>query len=101
MRELIRARVYQEVADYNARLPEYYHGLIQPAQAERTLNGYRLPRGHKIDCERQFERAVEAFQRNSFIILVDNRQVGGLDEPIEIGPATSVTFLKLVPLAGG
>ena len=36
VRELIRARVYQEVREYNLRQPEYFRGLVQPAGAERT-----------------------------------------------------------------
>ncbi len=40
VRELIRSRVYQEVKDYNTQQPEYFRGLVQPTEAEQTLNGY-------------------------------------------------------------
>ncbi|WP_392838810.1 hypothetical protein [Streptomyces sp. LN500] len=40
LREVIRRRVFQEV--YNARQPELFQGLVQPTEAERTLNGYRM-----------------------------------------------------------
>jgi hypothetical protein len=43
LRELIRQRIYQEVIEYNARLTGHFRGLVQPTQAERTLNGFRLP----------------------------------------------------------
>jgi hypothetical protein len=33
VRELIRSRVYQEVQDYNLRLPTHYRGLVQPTDA--------------------------------------------------------------------
>ena len=36
VRELIRARVYREVHDYNASQPEYFQGLVQPSDAEVT-----------------------------------------------------------------
>jgi hypothetical protein len=101
VRELLRERVYQEVHDYNARLPEYFRGLVQPTDAERTLNGYKLRHRRQLDWEEQFERAVASFERNGFMVLVDDRQVDDLDEMIEIGPDTSVTFFKLVPLVGG
>lgn len=42
VRELIRRRVFQEVAEYNARTPEVFQGLVQPEDAERVLNGYAL-----------------------------------------------------------
>lgn len=28
--------------DYNQKQPEYFRGLIEPADAERVLNGYKL-----------------------------------------------------------
>jgi hypothetical protein len=101
VRELIRTRVYREVRDYNLRQPEYFRGLVQPTDAERTLNGFKVRRGRRIDPEKQFERAVESFYRNGFLVLVNDRQVDELEEGIEIRPDTTVTFLKLVPLVGG
>lgn len=100
-RELIRERVRQEVEDYNARRPEYFRGLVQPADAERTLNGFKLREVRLLDWRGQYEKAVEAFQRNGFILLVDERQVEEIDALIEVKPRTSVTFLKLIPLVGG
>lgn len=101
VRDLIQARVRHEVRDYNARMPEHYRGLVQPTAAEKTLNGFRLGKGKRIDAEEQCEKAVEAFGRNGFILLVDDRQVDELDQIIEIQPDTTITFLKLVPLVGG
>jgi hypothetical protein len=102
VRELIRTRAYQEVRDYNLLQPEYFRGLVQPTDAERTLNGFKVRQGRGIDPEKQFEKAIESFYRNGFLILVDDRQVDELEEEIEIRPdATTVTFLKLVPLVGG
>ena len=102
VRELIRARVHKEVRDYNLSQPEYFRGLVQPSDAERTLNGFKVRQGRRIDPEKQFEKAVESFYRNGFLVLVDDRQVGELEEEIEVRPdTTTVTFLKLVPLVGG
>ena len=101
VRELIRSRVYQEVKDYNARLSGYFYGLVKPTEAEQTLNGYKLRQSQKIDWEKQYEKATEAFLNNGFILLVDDQQVSTLEEQIEIRSDTSVTFLKLVPLVGG
>jgi hypothetical protein len=101
VRELIRARVYREVRDYNLHQPEYFHGLVQPSDAERSLNGFKMRSRRRIDPERQFELAKRAFYTNGFILLVDDRQVDELEDEIEIRPDTTVTFLKLVPLVGG
>jgi hypothetical protein len=101
VRELIRTRVYQEVRDYDLHRPEYFRGLVQPTDAERTLNGFKVQQRRRIDPEKQFERAIKSFQRNGFFILVNGLQVDGLEEEIEIGSETTVTFLRLVALVGG
>jgi len=101
VRELIRTRVANEVRDYNLSQPEYFRGLVQPTDAERSLNGFRMRKRRRIDPEKQFELAIKSFYANGFIVLVNDRQVDELDEEIEIRPDTTVTFLKLVPLVGG
>lgn len=99
--ELIRERVYEEVREYNASKPEYFRGLVQPTDAEATLNGPRLIERRKVDWEKQYAVAIEAFKRNGFFILVDDRQVASLTETIALSPMTQVSFVKLVPLVGG
>ncbi len=101
VRELIRSRVYQEVQDYNLRQPEQFHGLVQPDDAERTLNGFKLRKPRPLDWKRQYERAVEAFEKNQVLILVNDRQAESLDQEIEIKPGAQVTFLRLTMLVGG
>jgi hypothetical protein len=101
VRELIRTRVYREVREYNLDQPEYFHGLVQPSDAERSLNGFKMRNRRRIDPERQFQMAIRAFYRNGFIVLLDDRQVDELEDEIEVRPDTMVTFLKLVPLVGG
>jgi hypothetical protein len=101
VRELIRSRVYQEVEDYNRREPEYFRGLIQPTDAEQTLNGYKIRKARLIDWKTQFAKAVEAFERNQFFVLVDHKQAENLEDEVTITPTAKVTFVKLVPLVGG
>jgi len=101
VRELIRARIYQEAQDYNQRQPEYFRGLVEPTQAERTLNGYKLKARRKIDWQEQFQRALEAFGRNGFFVLVGDKQADTLDEEFAVRVDTEVSFVKLVPLVGG
>jgi hypothetical protein len=104
VRDLIRERVYQEVSEYNFRSKReggIFRGLVQPTDAERTLNGFKVPKGRDIDWEAQFARAIDAFGRNGFMILVDDRQAEALDEVIVIRPSTQVSFVRLTPLVGG
>jgi hypothetical protein len=103
VRELIRSRVYQEVTEFNARQGQggEFHGLVQPTEAERVLNGYRVKSGQRISWEAQYLKALKAFRANGFLLLVDDRQLDDLDEEVVLRPETSVSFLKLVPLVGG
>lgn len=101
VRELIRRRVFQEVAEYNARTPEVFQGLVQPQDTERVLNGYAVRSRRRIDPEAQTEQALKAFAGNGFLVLVGDRQVTDLDDEIELGLGTEITFLKLVALVGG
>lgn len=101
VRELIRQRVYQEVEQFNQRQPAVFRMLIQPNETERTLNGFKFHKPRQVDPETQYEKAIEAFAGNGFIVLVDDKQVEYLDDEIALHPETSVTFLKLVPLVGG
>ncbi len=101
VRELIRTRIYQEVQDYNRKEPECFRGLVEPTDAERVLNGYKLKAKRKIDWEEQYQQAVEAFERNRFFVLVGDKQAAALDEEFEVKVETEVSFVKLVPLVGG
>ena len=99
-RELIRARVFEEVKAYNEKLPETFAALVQPTGAVRDPDGFRMePR--KLDWHEQSRIALEAFERNGFVLLVDDRQIEELEEEIRVRPETRVTFLRLIPLMGG
>ena len=106
VRELIRERVYQEVQDFNRRQNErVFHGLVQPTDAERVLNGnrteYHLKEHRPIEWQPQFEKAVDAFARRAFLVLVDNKQAESLDQEVVIGHGTQISFVKLTLLVGG
>lgn len=101
VRELIRSRVYQEVQDHNVKQGQVYHGLVQPEDAEKALNGWKLKKPRLLDWKKQFERALEGFQSNRILILINDRQAESLDEEFTIESGTSVTFLRLTPLVGG
>jgi hypothetical protein len=101
VRAILRARIWQEVADYNQRPPEVFRGLVQPTHAEGVLNGAKLRAPRTIDWEAQFRRACEAFETNGFFMLIGDRQAESLDEEFDIGVETEVQFVKLTPLVGG
>jgi len=101
VRALIEQRVRHEVEEYNQKTPEYFHGLVQPTDAERVLNGWRLRKARRIDADRQISSALEAFQKSRILLLVNDRQVEALDDEITLSRDAEVCFYKLVPLVGG
>ena len=103
LRDLIRTRVREEVAKANAAVAAgaSFRTLVQPVDAEVTLNGYRLKTGRTIDWERQADKAEEAFLRNGFFVLVDGRQVVELDEELALTADSDIRFVRLTPLVGG
>ena len=105
VRELITARVTQEVERYNRSAEErVFKGLVQPGEVEQRLNVGKHkvdPAKRLIDAEKQCYVALSAFQKNGFIVLVDHKQVEDLEERIVVRDNTTVSFVKLTPLVGG
>ncbi len=101
LRDLICHRVREEVARYNARPVARFNGLVQPTDAERTLNGYVLRVPRTLDWRAQADAALSAFGRNGFFVFAGDRQVEDLDEELALAEAAVVSFVRLVPLVGG
>jgi hypothetical protein len=101
LRELIRLRVREEVARYNAAPTERFQGLVKPTRAEEDLNGYRMLEKTRIDWEKQADAAVKSLERNGFVVLVGERQMTELDSQLDLDEASDVAFVRLVPLVGG
>jgi hypothetical protein len=99
--ELIELRVYSEVESYNKKQTMYYKGLVDPSDAEKTLNGFKLKIQQSIDAEKQVYIALNAFQKNGFFILVDDKQIEELEQRIVLQETSKVSFVKLTPLVGG
>jgi len=103
-RQLIELRVRDEVARYNQDASlEVFRGLIQPSDTEALLNSadFKHRSRKHVDVEAQCTAALRAFESNGFLLLVGDRQIESLAEPIRVTPDLRVTFVKLVPLVGG
>lgn len=100
--ELIRRYVYEQVQEANRREEERVRTQETGHETERLLNGARpgIP-ARRVDWETQAARACEAFRRNRFFLLVDDKQIRSLEAEIVLRPETQISFLRLIPLAGG
>lgn len=101
VRDLIQTRVREEVARYNAAPERTFSGLVMPEGAQPAPGGFRMPGLRRIDWQQQADRAIEAFQRNGFFVLVDDRQVTELDEALNLAADTDICFVRLIQLVGG
>lgn len=101
LRELIRARVGEEVRKRNENRSGNFQMLVELTKREQRLNLRGRDQRRLADPEKQITLALEAFQRNAFFVLVGDRQVDNLDQMLELTEGTEVSFLKLTPLIGG
>ncbi|MBZ6473932.1 hypothetical protein [Streptomyces griseocarneus] len=101
LREVIRRRVFEEVAVLNEARVEGGHGLVRPTETERLLNGPDQREARRMLPQKCYERALADFGRNGFLVLVGDRQIWDLDEEVDLTAGAEITFLKLVPLVGG
>jgi hypothetical protein len=101
VRELVRLRVREEVARFNAAPSSSFHGLVRPDDSDADGSGFRLRAPRRLDWETQADVACRSFERNGFFVLVADRQVESLDEVVDLTAASDVAFVKLVPLVGG
>ena len=88
MRELIRARIHQEVQNHHRSGATLFRSLVQPTDTERTRNGFKFRRPCTLDWEEQYARALHAFAHNGFFVLVGDRQAERLDETFTVTPET-------------
>ena len=101
VKEVITQRVLKEVGAYNQKLDGVFTGLVQPTDAEKIINAYKVKPKKAIDAKRQVNIAIEAFEKNGFFVLVDDKQFEHLDDEIIVAKTTSICFVKLTPLVGG
>nr|WP_321235944.1 hypothetical protein [uncultured Psychroserpens sp.] len=95
---LIKARIESEITHYESNVKSYKNGLVIPEQLETRLNN-KKPK--PIDAEKQLYIALDAFNNNGFILLVDDEQVENVNQKVLVDKSTVVSFIKLTPLVGG
>jgi hypothetical protein len=100
-RELVRLRVREEVARFNATATGVFRGLVRPTGSQEVPSGFVVGEGRRLDWEAQADTACAAFERNGFVMLVGDRQVDDLDEVIDLRQESTVAFIRLVALVGG
>jgi hypothetical protein len=102
VREIIRARIWQEVHEHNAmKRGEAFQGLVCPSDRCLPTSGDKAGAFVPIDWEKQYAAALRGFESNGFFVIVGDRQAEVLDETFRVRAETEVLFVKMVPLVGG
>lgn len=108
LREIIMLRVEEEIRRMrDEQHQRFLTALSDLTEQERALNGVKwsgansklAPTGP--DPEAQGYRALEAFKRNAYFVLIDDKQVDELETEIRLTDKTVVSFVKMTPLVGG
>lgn len=111
-REIIQRRVESEVEALNNRKLAYAAGQlrsrsflidVEATSPEAVLNA-PLGVGRKpvlARVEREAARAFQAFERQRFIMLLEDKQIEGLDDEVTLRAESQIVFLYLMPLKGG
>lgn len=80
---VLRARIEGEVGRYNADPGPVYTGLVQPEDAVRYSDGFRMQAPRTLDPGRLVTAAFEAVAAGLVSFEVDGRPVTDLDHEVE------------------
>lgn len=68
------------------------HGVVKMPEPTEMM---------QIDVSKQIRKAIEAFEKAVYIIVIDGEQADSLDTVVTLKPTSKITFLRLTPLIGG
>lgn len=94
VKELIKERVYQEVAAFNVNSPAHYFGILAPETAQREWFGYRIRKRTKIDPFVQYHRTLTAFENNQLGIFVNDKKLDDPNVSIMLDESIKVSFMQ-------
>jgi hypothetical protein len=107
LRALIERVVREAVAAFEERRAErpFLHVLTEReltdgAERGRIVSGGQ-PRGPRPDPDAAVGVALQAFEDGIYLVLIDGEQQRDLDAQVLVSEETTLTFLRLVALAGG
>ncbi len=101
VKDLIISRVRKEVEICNKQATTPYFGLVIPDRVEKVLNKQSKLQKKAIDFEKQSYIALDAFIKNQFFVIINDKQVENLEDTVNLSTVKEVEFIKITPLVGG
>jgi hypothetical protein len=107
LRDFIARVVLEEVAEFQERqLQQRLIRILTPDEIEGGARKGRVSMGgrdlnQQVNPQVAVETALQAFDDGLYFVFIDDNQQMTLDDEVVLKPDSRVTFLRLVPLAGG
>jgi hypothetical protein len=107
LRQLIERVVRDEVAAFGERQAErrFLQVLTEEQIGDGVERGRLVPGGQapgpRADPDVAVAVALQAFEDGLYLVLIDGKQQRSLDAQVFVGEESTLTFLRLVALAGG
>lgn len=107
LRDLIGHVVRAEVADFKERQAEkrLLKALTTKEMAEGLARG-KIDAGGRdldqvVDPDQAVAVALQAFADGLYLVVLDDRELRDLDDPVVLRPDSCVCFIRMAMLAGG
>ena len=106
LKELIEECVKSEITRYNRKredvllLPFLSPSEIQEQSESGKIGFGEIENKELAQADKAAANALLAFQDGLFAVFVEDREVNGIDEKININETTAITFVRLTFLAG-
>ncbi len=96
--EVLSARIQAEVAAYNAAPGQVYVGMVQPEDAVRYSDGFRMPQPRPLDADRLIQALEEAVDAGAVVFRVGERTITDLHEPLHLDVDDELTTVMQRPV---
>lgn len=107
LRDVIARLVREQVAAFHERQAEArFLDVLTDRQIEDGAAAGRISSGGRglrrpVDVDAAVGAACLAFEDGLYLVLIDGEQYHRLEEPVGLGVDSTITFVRLVALAGG
>jgi hypothetical protein len=98
VREIVSARVRAEVAAYNASPGTTYRGLVQPEDAVRYTDGFRMARPRPLDPDHLLIAVEEAVAAGVVVFRIGDDTVDDLDHEVAVDEVERITTVLRRPI---
>ena len=98
LRDILANRVDAEVAAYNADPGLHYRGLVQPEDAIRYSDGFRMRTPGPLDAQHLYRAVEEAVDAGVVVFHIGEVTVSNLDHEVEVDDEHLITTVLRRPI---